>query len=105
MSPAQCFFLIERISNVRRKILVHKILYMLAQCKSANLLTASDVDEIRDIYEVCIERDLITATENERQSLRYSVLPLAKITGRKRAFARQVLNNVLSKLLRLRLLV
>lgn len=50
VSPAQAFFLIERVSNIRSSLLVDKIIATAFAAKKVNLLSKVDLDELADLY-------------------------------------------------------
>lgn len=50
MSPAQCFFLVERVSNIGNRVLLAKIAYTVRRAVAAGLLTRDNVQELSEIY-------------------------------------------------------
>lgn len=49
-SNAQIFFLVERLSNVSRKIPTARVRALLKSLREASLISASDIEEIRQVY-------------------------------------------------------
>jgi len=64
-SNAQAFFLIERVSNIRSKLLVNKIIDTARAAKTKNLLRASDMKELSAIYNKAILDQKIDAEQSE----------------------------------------
>ncbi|BFM17493.1 hypothetical protein R50073_36760 [Maricurvus nonylphenolicus] len=62
---AQAFFLIERVSNIRSKLLVNKIVETVRSAKEAGLLSADDIQRLVDIYTEAVASGKITATQTE----------------------------------------
>lgn len=50
LSPAEGFFLIERISNVKARLILNKIDHTIKQMVESNLLSKNDVKEIKSLY-------------------------------------------------------
>ncbi len=65
-SPAECFFLIERVSNVKARVLSLKIDHTIRQAVAAGVLTQSDSKEIVSIYSKMIKRMKISPDDNEK---------------------------------------
>jgi len=63
MSPAQSFFLVERISNIRGLILTDKIAYTVGRACAARMLSREDVLELCDIYMRASSQGLIGAVD------------------------------------------
>ncbi|GFO68686.1 hypothetical protein GMLC_22650 [Geomonas limicola] len=49
-SKAESFFLIERVSNINSKILVHKIVQTARYAKTLGMFTDADLDELLMLY-------------------------------------------------------
>lgn len=62
---AQAFFLIERVSNIRSKLLVNKIVETVRSAKEQGLLSTDDINRLIDIYIEAVESGKITATQTE----------------------------------------
>jgi len=65
-SRAQCFFLIERVSNVKAKILTSKIDHTIRQAVSVGVLTQFDSKEVITIYSKMINCGKISPDDNEK---------------------------------------
>ena len=63
MSIAESFFLAERISNIRSKVLLGKITHTLEQMKSAGLLGDLEISQIRDVYARMVEHSILDPTD------------------------------------------
>lgn len=53
-TPAQAFFLIERVSNIRQSLLVNKIVATVKAAKDHDILSQSDIDELTILYREAI---------------------------------------------------
>ncbi|GHB17863.1 hypothetical protein GCM10007107_33620 [Shewanella indica] len=62
---AQAFFLIERVSNIRSKLLVNKIIETVRSAKENGLLIDDDIKSLVDLYYDAVERGKITADQTE----------------------------------------
>jgi penicillin-binding protein 1A len=62
---AQAFFLIERVSNIRSKLLVNKIIETIRSAKGNGLLNNEDIKEIIDLYFNAVEHGKIIANKAE----------------------------------------
>ncbi|GAB0152332.1 hypothetical protein MnBA_17320 [Marinobacterium sp. BA1] len=62
---AQAFFLIERVSNIRSKLLVNKIIQTVRSAKENGLLSDEDIESLVDLYSDAVERGKITADQAE----------------------------------------
>uniref|UniRef100_UPI0040473B63 biosynthetic peptidoglycan transglycosylase n=1 Tax=Shewanella baltica TaxID=62322 RepID=UPI0040473B63 len=66
---AQAFFLIERVSNIRSKLLVNKIIETVNSAKEKRLLTHDDIGSLFDLYSNAVKNDKITADNTELRKL------------------------------------
>lgn len=62
---AQAFFLIERVSNIRSKLLVNKIIETVRSAKEHGLLSAEDIKSLVNLYTDAVENGKITADQTE----------------------------------------
>ncbi|MEX1215964.1 biosynthetic peptidoglycan transglycosylase [Saccharospirillum sp.] len=62
---AQAFFLIERVSNIRSKLLVNKIIETVRHAKDKGLLSTDDIKSLVDLYIEAVENGKITADQSE----------------------------------------
>jgi len=62
---AQAFFLIERVSNIRSKLLVNKIVETVRSAKEKGLLSTNDIKMLVDIYAEAVENEKIIADKAE----------------------------------------
>ena len=62
---AQAFFLIERVSNVRSKLLVNKIIDTAKSAKKHKLMTDSDLKSLVEIYSNAVRSNKIVATQSD----------------------------------------
>ncbi|HDX8591369.1 biosynthetic peptidoglycan transglycosylase [Aeromonas dhakensis] len=66
---AQAFFLIERVSNIKSKLLVNKIIETARSAKSSNLMTESDLHELAVLYSDAVNSGKIFSTSDELSNL------------------------------------
>lgn len=64
-SAAQAFFLIERVSNIRSKILPNKVIETARSAVDCNLLQPSDILELVELYREAAESGTILATASD----------------------------------------
>lgn len=64
-SNAQAFFLIERVSNVRSRLLVNKIIETAKSAKARGLMNGSDLRALVSLYEKAINDNKIKASNND----------------------------------------
>lgn len=64
-SKAQSFFLIERVSNIRSKLLVNKIIETARSAKRAGLMNDSDFKSLFSLYERAVKENKIKASSND----------------------------------------
>lgn len=62
---AQAFFLIERVSNIRSKLLVKKVVETVLSAKERGLLNAEDIKKLVEIYIDAVENGKILANQSE----------------------------------------
>lgn len=64
-TKAQAFFLIERVSNIRSRLLLNKIIDTIKKAKDKQLLLDSDISELSTIYENAIneKKIIVKATD------------------------------------------
>jgi penicillin-binding protein 1A len=60
---AQAFFLIERVSNIRSKLLVNKIVETVQYAKRQGLMGADDIRHLVDLYTEAVAGEKITASQ------------------------------------------
>lgn len=58
---AQAFFLVERVSNIRSKLLVSKIVQTVRSAKAQGLMSIDDVRSLVDLYTESAEKGTIVA--------------------------------------------
>lgn len=68
-SPAQAFFLIERVSNVRSRLLVNKIIDTIKYAQRQQLLSDHDILEIGQLYKQAVQRKKIISFDDELTKL------------------------------------
>ena len=73
---AQAFFLIERVSNVRSRLLVNKIIETARSARNKGLLNDSDMRTLVALYEQAVRSNKIIASDTEIRSLRKSLAPI-----------------------------
>lgn len=69
-SNAQAFFLIERVSNVRSRLLVNKIIETAKSAKDKSLMNDSDLRALVSLYEKAVSENKIIASGDEVRILR-----------------------------------
>lgn len=69
-SNAQAFFLIERVSNIRSRLLVNKIIETAKSAKDKGLMNDSDLRALTLLYENAVRNKKIIASSNEVKKLR-----------------------------------
>ena len=62
---AQAFFLIERVSNIRSKLLVNKIVETVQSAKRQGLMNADDIRQLVDLYSEAVEGGKIISDQAE----------------------------------------
>jgi len=62
---AQSFFLIERVSNIRSKLLVNKIIDTARSAKEHSLMTDKDFKSLVEIYTNAVQDKKINATQSD----------------------------------------
>lgn len=62
---AEAFFLIERVSNVKSKLLVNKIIDTARSALRQGLMNSNDIDELIDLYAEAVKCKKIIATQAE----------------------------------------
>ncbi len=70
---AQAFFLIERVSNVRSRLLVPKILETAKSAKNKGLMDESDLHDLIFLYEEAVSNNKIIASSDQLKVLRDSL--------------------------------
>ena len=66
LSNAEAFFLIERISNIKSRVLLNKIDHTVRQMVERNLLARSDVKEIKLLYAKMVKLNILNS-ENRKK--------------------------------------
>lgn len=69
-SKAQAFFLIERLSNTKQKLLYNKISSTIKSAKNQGKLSTTDIQEIIQIYKKAINEKKIIASQEDFQLLK-----------------------------------
>lgn len=71
LSPnsAQSFFLIERVSNIRSKLLVNKIIDTVREAERRTLLNTNDKKILLELYQRAVKQQKIRATDDELVAL------------------------------------
>lgn len=64
-SNAQAFFLVERVSNIRSKLLVNKITETVLSAKKQGLMNDDDISELVELYAKAIRDRKIIASQTE----------------------------------------
>ena len=64
-TKAQSFFLVERVSNVRSKLLVNKIVETARSAKKQGLMSESDLISLAKIYEKAVQDKKIIASQED----------------------------------------
>ena len=64
-SPSEAFFLIERVSNVRSRLLVNKIADTARYAYEAGFLSLSDMKDLFKLYNTAVQHKKIIATDDE----------------------------------------
>lgn len=72
-SPAEAFFLIERVSNIRSKLLVNKIIDTVNAAVRNGLLTTADKAELLNLYQKSVRENKISATDDEIKKLSLNI--------------------------------
>jgi penicillin-binding protein 1A len=62
---AQAFFLVERVSNIRSKLLVNKIVQTVQSAKTQGLMSVDDVRSLVDLYTEAAEKGTIISDQAE----------------------------------------
>jgi len=63
ISPAEAFFLIERVSNIRSRLLVQKVDQTVRRALTAGVLCQQDVRQLTELYESSIKTGKIQDPE------------------------------------------
>jgi penicillin-binding protein 1A len=63
-TKAQSFFLIERVSNIKSRLLINKIAQTIDNAKQKNILEDKDIIELLSLYDEAINNNKIDATQN-----------------------------------------
>lgn len=64
LSKAETFFLIERVSNIRSKLLINKIQHTLNQMEKAGIISDIDISEVKNIYKKMVNSELIQVADS-----------------------------------------
>jgi penicillin-binding protein 1A len=67
---AQSFFLIERVSNIKSRLLINKIVHTINNAKQKNILQENDIIELVNLYDEAIKNNKIVATSNDIEILK-----------------------------------
>jgi penicillin-binding protein 1A len=70
---AQAFFLIERVSNVRSRLLVRKIIETARSAQRNGLMNEEDLKELFFLYYQAVKRNKIIASNEQVEILRSSL--------------------------------
>jgi penicillin-binding protein 1A len=66
LSAAQCFFLVERISNVKSNVLTDKIAATIRNMLTLKVLHTADASETRELYTDFVNRGLLRPQDSAR---------------------------------------
>lgn len=69
-SNAESFFLIERVSNIRSRLLVSRIVQTIKQAKAKNILSDNDINQLVDLYLTAIKNRKIIAEPSDIKTMR-----------------------------------
>lgn len=72
-SNAQAFFLIERVSNIRSKLLVNKIIETAKSARDRGIMDESDLESLINLYTSAVKDKKIIATQADLQKLRKGI--------------------------------
>lgn len=73
-TSAECFFLVERVSNVKSRILVDKVCKTIRSAKSEGLLKSEHLDELIQLYEDAVNMGKIrNSSTSDIQELRANI--------------------------------
>ncbi|MBG57457.1 MAG: penicillin-binding protein [Porticoccus sp.] len=78
ISNPEAFFLIERLSNVRSRLLGPKVLQTLRRAVSDGVLSEEDIVEIVDLYRQMVKRKVIQDDSNSELSMLEEAWPTAQ---------------------------
>lgn len=67
---AQSFFLIERVSNIKSKLLINKIVQTVSNAKEKNILFEKDIIELINLYDEAIKNRKIIASTSDIKILK-----------------------------------
>lgn len=70
LSKAQCFFLIERVSNVRSKLLANKIIETARSARRSELMNNFDLKTVLVLYEEAVRGEKIKASRQDMEILK-----------------------------------
>jgi len=62
---AQAFFLIERVSNIKSRLLINKIVQTINNAKQKKILEEKDIIELIELYDEAIKNNKIIATSDD----------------------------------------
>ena len=68
-TPAEAFFLIERVSNIRSQLLVSRIEQIVASAVQVNLLNRAEVIDLRNLYRAAVKSGKITDSDHQLMTL------------------------------------
>lgn len=71
---AESFFLIERVSNIRSRLLVKKIVQTIKQAKAKNILSDDDINQLVNLYLTAIDNKKIIAELSDIESMKTQLL-------------------------------
>lgn len=69
-SIAESFFLIERVSNIKSRLLINKITQTINNLKEKNIISEKDIVELINLYVCAIKNNTIKASESDMLTLK-----------------------------------
>lgn len=73
-SNAESFFLIERVSNIRSRLLVSKIIQTIKQAKAKSILSDNDINELIELYSIAVNDKKIIAIPSDITTMKKQLL-------------------------------
>jgi penicillin-binding protein 1A len=71
---AESFFLIERVSNIRSRLLVNKIVHTIKNAKAKGILSDNDINQLVELYSTAIKCQKIIAEASDVESMKTQLL-------------------------------
>lgn len=73
-TAAKIFFLVERVSNIKSKIIIEKVVANVQHLASKGLLTREDISELIEVFKWQVDKGNVIASEAELRNLRDKLL-------------------------------